>query len=150
MSGTCKRAAFAMVVATGMLIVSAASAGAGASRGPEVMVRIESASQREILARGLTVRVSNKGTRNPIVTLRGFSSTYDVPDFTPLTKKRAVRLEGAKASDRSQRVTVVRLRLTAEGRKHLLDGRYYIQNVLTILYVFSKGRDLPFMHDIIS
>jgi len=119
MSGTCKRAALAMVVATGMLIVSAASTGAGASRGPEVMVRIESASQKEILARGLTVRVSNKGTGNPIVTLRGFSGTYDVPDFTPLTKKRAVRLRGAKASAPSQRVTAVRLWLTTEGRKQI-------------------------------
>ena len=119
MSGTCKRAAFAMVVATGLLIVSAASAGSRASSGPSVLVRIKSASQKEILARGLEVRVSNKGTENPIVTLRGFSSTYYVPDFTSLTKKRAVRLEGAKASAPSQRVTVVRLRLTAEGREQI-------------------------------
>ena len=73
MSGTWKRAAFAMVEATVMLVVSAASAGAGASPGPEVMVRIETSSQKEILARGLTVRVSNKGTGPPLVTLHSFS-----------------------------------------------------------------------------
>jgi len=99
--------------------VSAASAGAGPSRGSDLTVRIESASQKEILARGLEVRVSNKGAGNPIVKLRGFSSTFDVPDFTRLTKTRAVRLRGAKASAPSQRVTVVRLRLTAEGRKQI-------------------------------
>lgn len=115
----CKRAAFAMVGAAVMLVVSAAGAGAGASRGPSVLVRIESSSQKEILARGLEVRVSNKGAGNPNVTLRGFSSTYDVPDFTPLTKKRAVRLRGAKASAPIQRVKVVRLRLTAAGRKQI-------------------------------
>ncbi len=119
MSGTWKRAAFATLRTMVMLVVSAASVGAGASRGPEVRARIESASQKEILARGLTVRVSNKGAGNPIVTLRGFSSTYDVPDFTRLTKKRAVRLRGARASAASRRVTVVRLRLTAEGRKRI-------------------------------
>ncbi|MDQ3582548.1 MAG: hypothetical protein M3495_13500 [Pseudomonadota bacterium] len=119
MSGTWKRAAFAMLGAMVMLVVSAASAGAGASRGPEVRVRIESASQKEILARGLEVRVSIKGAGKPIVKVRGSSSTYDVPDFTPLTKKRVVRLRGAKASAPSQRVTVVRLRLTAEGRKQI-------------------------------
>jgi hypothetical protein len=36
-----------------------------------------------------------------------------------MTKKRAVRLEGATASDRSQRITVVRLRLTVAGRKQI-------------------------------
>jgi hypothetical protein len=115
MSGTCKRAAFAMVGAAVMQVVSAAGAGAGASRGPSVLVRIESASQKEILARGLEVLVSNKGAENPIVTLR-FFSTYDVPNFTRLTKTRAVRLRGAAPS---QRVTAVRLRLTAEGRKQI-------------------------------
>jgi hypothetical protein len=115
-SGTCKRAAFAMVGAAVMLVVSAAGAGAGASRGPSVLVRIESASQKEILARGLEVLVSNKGAGNPIVRVSGSSSTFDVPDFTRLTKTRAVRLRGAAPS---QRVTAVRLRLTAEGRKQI-------------------------------
>ena len=119
MSGTWKRAAFAMVGATVMLVASAASAGAGASPGPEVMARIESSSQKEILDRGLKVRVSNKGAGRPIVRVRGFSSTFDVLDFTRLTKTRAVRLRGAKASAPSQRVTVVRLRLTAEGREQI-------------------------------
>ncbi|MGH8588592.1 MAG: hypothetical protein ACREXX_04410 [Gammaproteobacteria bacterium] len=44
---------------------------------------------------------------------------YKVGHFTRLTKTRAVQLEGAKASAASQRVTVVRLRLTAEGRKQI-------------------------------
>ena len=119
MSGTLKRPAFAMVGATVMLMLSAASGGAGASRGSSVLVRIESASQKTILARGLEVRVSNKGAGRPIVRVRGSSSAFDVPDFTRLTKTRAVRLRGAKASAPSQRVTVVRLRLTAEGRKQI-------------------------------
>ncbi len=117
MSKTWKRVALAMVGATVMLIASAASAGAGASRGPSVVVRIESSSQKEILARGLEVLVSNKGAGQPIVRVRGSSSTFDVPDFRRLTKTRAVRVRAAKASASSRRVTVVRLRLTAEGRK---------------------------------
>ncbi|MGH9894380.1 MAG: hypothetical protein ACREA0_20825, partial [bacterium] len=119
MSEVWKCAAFAMLGATVTLIVSAASAGAGAARGPEIRVRIERASQKEILARGLEVRVSNKGTEQPIVKVRGFSSTFDVPDFSRLTKTRVVRLRGARASAPSQRVKVVRLRLTAEGRKQI-------------------------------
>ena len=59
MSGSWKRAAFAMVGAMVMLIVSAASAGTGPARGSDLTVRIDSASQKEILARGLEVRVSN-------------------------------------------------------------------------------------------
>ncbi|MGH8566240.1 MAG: hypothetical protein ACREXW_20045 [Gammaproteobacteria bacterium] len=119
MSGTCKRAAFAMVGATVLLVVSAANAGAGASRGPEIRVRIESASQKETLARGLEALVSNKGAGEPIVKVRGSSSTYGVPHFTRLTKTRAVRLQGPNASAPSRRVTVLRLRLTAEGRKQI-------------------------------
>ncbi|MGH8514604.1 MAG: hypothetical protein ACREV8_11820, partial [Gammaproteobacteria bacterium] len=119
MSRTWKRAAFAILGAAVMLVVSAASAGAGASRGPEILVRIESASQKEILARGLEVRVSKKGAGQVNVKVRGSSSTFDVPDFTRLTKTRAVRLRGARASAPSRRVTVVRLRLTAEGRKQI-------------------------------
>jgi hypothetical protein len=119
MSGTWKRAAFAMVGAMAMLMLSAASAAAVGSPGSSVLVRIESASQKEILARGLEVRVSNKGAGRLIVRVRGFSSTFDVPDFTRLTKTRAVRLRGAKASVPSQRVTVVRLRLAAEGREQI-------------------------------
>ncbi|MGH8584879.1 MAG: hypothetical protein ACREWE_01380 [Gammaproteobacteria bacterium] len=120
MSGTWKRVAFAFVgTAVMMLVVSVASAGAGASRGPEILVRIERARHKEILARGLEVLISNKGTGQVIVKVRGYSSTYDDPDFTRLTKTRAVRLRGAKASAPSQRVQVVRLRLTAEGRKQI-------------------------------
>jgi hypothetical protein len=116
---TCKLAVFVMLGATIMLIMSAASAGAGGSPGSSVLVRIESASQKEILARGLEVLVSNKGAERPIVRVRGVSRTFDVPDFTRLTKTRAVRLRGAKASAPSQRVTVVRLRLTAKGREQI-------------------------------
>ncbi|MGH8588595.1 MAG: hypothetical protein ACREXX_04425, partial [Gammaproteobacteria bacterium] len=108
-----------MLGAMVMLVVSAASAGAGASRGPEIRVRIESASQKEMLARGLEVLVSNKGAGQVNVKVRGYSSTFDVPDFTRLTKTPAVRLRGPKASAPSRRVTVVRLRLTAEGRKQI-------------------------------
>ncbi len=54
-----------MVEATVMLVVSAASAGAGPSARPEVMVKIESSSQKEILDRGLKVLVSNKGGGAP-------------------------------------------------------------------------------------
>ena len=50
MSRTLKRAVFAMLGAMVMLIASAASAGAGGSPGSSVLVRIESASQKEILA----------------------------------------------------------------------------------------------------
>ncbi len=119
MSGTWSRAAFAMLGAMVILMVPAANAGAGPSLGPEVGVRIESPSQKEILARGLEIRVSIKGGGKPIVKVRGYSKTYDVPDFTRLTKTRAVRLWGAKASAPNQRVKVLRLRLTAAGREQI-------------------------------
>lgn len=71
MGGTSKRAAFGMVGATVMLVMSVASAGAGPSAGPEVMGRIESSSQKEILDRGLKVLVSNKGAGHSMVDVRG-------------------------------------------------------------------------------
>jgi hypothetical protein len=63
MSGTCKRAAFAMVGAAVMLVVSAAGAGAGASRGPSVLVRIESARSSLRDSRSWS-RTRARGTRS--------------------------------------------------------------------------------------
>src|SRR5690349_3440767 len=93
--------------------VVSATGGERAAPRAKTSVRFAGLSQKQILSKGLRVRVSVKlrrGVRSARVRIRATSATFDAPQYAKLTRPKVIRVQ------RSGRRTV-RLQLTKAGRR---------------------------------